>query len=263
MDENNTPRLVNATQTSLAIIEIVRDLDGATLTDIADNLDIGYSTAHNHLATLCAKNWLIKQNGEYDIGLKFLSFGEYARHRTPHYDIARRHMYELNKRTNLEVEFLVEEYGRLISIVDMIGDAGGFGPPEDGKWLRVGEYYYLHNTASGKAVLAELPDDRVEGILDKWGLPAETPYSVTDRDELKDQLATIRERGYAETEQEVVEGFANIGTTVQYPDGRILGGISVGWPTYLYSDGVDSEVIEQLLETAASIEEQIAAAPSD
>lgn len=258
MTENDTPRLVNATETSLAIAEAVRDHDGATLTEVVDDLDIGYSTAHNHLATLCANNWLVKQDDEYNVSLKFLSFGEYARRRTPHYDVARQHMHELSERTNLEVEFLVEEYGRLISIVDMIGDAGGFGPPEDGKWLRVGEYYYLHNTASGKAILAELPDDRVKEILDKWGLPAETSFSITDRDELHDQLATIRERGYAKSEQEVVEGFANVGTAVQYPDGRILGGISVGWPTYLYSDGIDPEIVNQLLETAASIEDQIA-----
>ena len=263
MVENDTPRLVNATNTSLAIVETVRDLDGTSLTEIADELDIGYSTAHNHLKTLCANNWLVKQNGEYDISLKFLSFGEYARRRTSHYDIARRHMYELTERTNLEVEFLVEEYGRLISIVDMVGDAGGFGPPEDGKWLQVGEYYHLHNSASGKAILAELPESQVEQIIDQWGLPAETPYSVTDRDELYDQLATIREQGYAKVEQEVAEGFANVGTAVQYPDGRILGGISVGWPMYLYSDGVDSEIIDQLLETAASIEEQIAATSSN
>lgn len=263
MSKNNSPRLVNATETSFAIVETVRDLDDATLTDVVEKLDIGYSTAHNHLATLCANDWLVEHDGEYDIGLKFLSFGEYARRRTPHYDVARRHMHKLTERTNLEVEFLVEEYGRLISIVDMIGDAGGFGPSEDGKWLRVGEYYYLHNTASGKAILAELPDERVEEILDQWGLPVETPYSVTDRDELDAQLATIREQGYAETEQEVVEGFANAGTAVQYPDGRVLGGISVGWPTYLYSDGVDPEVIEQLLDTAASIEEQLAVAASD
>lgn len=263
MDDTNTSRLVQSTDTSLTIVETVRDHDGATLTEIAEELDIGYSTAHNHLATLCTNEWLVKNDGEYNLGLKFLSFGESARRRTPLYDIARRHMHELTEQTNLEVEFLVEEYGQLISIVDIVGNASGFGPPEDGKWLRVGEYYNMHNTASGKAILAEMPTDQVERILDRWGLPAVTPYSVTDREELYDQLATVRDQGYATTKQEVVEGFANIGTAVMYPDGRILGGISVGWPTYLYNEGVDPEIIDQLLETSESIETQVAATLSE
>lgn len=81
-------------------------MDGATLTNIADRSDIGYSTAHNHLTTLCGNSWLVKHDGEYDIGLKFLSVGECTRRRTPHYGVARRYSHELTERTNLEVEFL-------------------------------------------------------------------------------------------------------------------------------------------------------------
>lgn len=257
MTGSDSPRFVQATTTSLRIVELIREQEGATLTEIADELDIGYSTAHNHLATLCEEEWIVESNSEYQIGLKFLHYGTYARRRTPLFDVARRHVNELAEKTNFEVEFLVEEYGRLVSIADIVRDAGGYGHLDDNPWQDPGEFYYMHNTACGKVILAELPEERVEEILDKWGMPAETQYSVTDRETLYDQLHTIREQGYAEIHQEVIEGFANVATTVNYPDGSVFGAMSVGWPTYLYEDGVEIGIVDDLLETKSELETEV------
>ncbi|QFU84544.1 IclR family transcriptional regulator [Natronorubrum aibiense] len=258
MGETTTARPVRTTKTSFRIIEFVQDHEHTTLTEIADGVDIAYSTAHNHLATLCEEGWLVEQDGVYEIGLKFLHLGRSAYYRTPLFNIARRHVSELAEQINLEVEFLVEEHGRLISIADVIHEPKGYGNPDESTWSD-GRYYYMHNTASGKVILAELPDDRVEEILDRWGLPAQTPYSVTDREQLYDQLDTIRDQGYAEIHQEVLEGFSNISAAVTLPDGRVFGSLSIGWPTYIYENGVKDEMIDNLLNTVDAIEADFAA----
>ena len=262
MSDGEGPRLVQATRTSLRILEFVRDQQGARLTDIAEALDIGYSTAHNHLATLEAEELLVREDGEYTLALCFLSYGRQARRQTPFFQIVRRYMHEISQQTNLEVEFLVEEHGRLVSLIDITSNTPGYSNIDD-DWQGIGIFYHMNNTASGKAMLAQMSDERVDAILDRWGLPAQTPYSVTDRAVLEQQLETVRRQGYATAHQEVHEGFENAAVAVHYPDDRIFGAISVGWPSYLFDDGLDHGLIEQLRETKRELEAEISAIVED
>lgn len=257
MSKGNTSRLVQSTMTSLRILEFIREERGARLTDIARELDIGYSTAHNHLATLHSEEWLVKENDLYKIPYRFLHYGRSARRDTPFFQIVRRHANQLSKETNMEVEFLVEEHGRIISLIDITTNAPGYTNIDD-DWEGIGIFYDMNNTASGKAILAEMSEGRVEEILDKRGLPGQTPYSVTDRETLYKQLEAARENGYATAHQEVHEGFENAATVVKYPNDTILGAISIGWPSYLFDDGLDPNLINKLMSKKREIESEIA-----
>ena len=257
MPDAGSSRLVQATLTSLRILEHVHEEDGARLTDVASALDIGHSTAHNHLATLLDEEWLVREDGVYRLGAKFLHFGRLVRRRSPHFAIVRRHMAELASQTNLEVEYLIEQYGRLVSIINIVPDTGVHGSISE-NWEGVGNYYHLTNTASGKAILAELDRERVEAIVDRWGMPAPTPYSVTDRETLFEQLAAVEEQGYAKAEQELQEGFENIAVAVKDPDGTVFGTISIGWPVYLFDGEIEPDIVDLLLETKAAIEADVA-----
>jgi DNA-binding IclR family transcriptional regulator len=262
MPDSNASRPVQATTTSLRILEFVRERGGARLTDVARELDIGYSTAHNHLATLHDEEWLVRDGDVYRIALKFLHYGRSARRGTPHFQLVRRYTNELSKETNLEVEFLVEEHGRIISLIDITNNTPGYSNVDD-DWEGVGIFYYMTNTASGKAMLAELPDERTEAILDKWGLPEQTPYSVTDRDVLYEQLAAVAANGYATAHQEVHEGFENAAVVVNDPDGGIFGAISIGWPSYLFDEGLDQSLVDRLKATKRDLEAELAEAAAE
>ena len=256
MTDENTSRLVQSSMTSLRVLEFVREERGARLTDVAKELGIGHSTAHNHLATLEERGWLVEEDDVYDISHRFLHYGRSKRRSTPFFRTVRRHANELSERTDLEVEFLVEENGRIISLIDIRTNVAGYSNADD--WGGVGIYYHMNNTASGKAILAEMVDERVEAILDRWGLPAQTSYSMTDRESLYQQLETTRKRGYATAHQEVQEGFENAAVVVKYPEGKIFGAISIGWPSYLFDDGPDQSLITRLKETKRGIESEIA-----
>ena len=82
---------------------------------------------------------------------------------------------------------------------------------------------------------------------------------MTDRDTLYEQLAEIRERGYSRANQEVIEGFDNIGVAITHPDGTILGAITVGWPTYHFENDVPRRIIDELLRAKEDVEAEIAA----
>lgn len=257
MTDDNASRLVQSTMMSLRIVEFVRDHQETRLTDIATGLDIGHSTAHNHLSTLLEEGWLVREDGEYRLGLKFLQFGQSARRSIPFFQIVRRHTNELAKQTNLEAEFLIEESGRIVSIIDVIPSNAVYGSIDD-DWQGVGIVYNMTNTASGKAILAEMSDERVEDILQQWGFDAQTSYSVTEREVLYEQLETAREKGYAEAHQELYEGFENVAVVVRRPDDSIFGALTIGWPSYLFEDRINREIVDQLLETKRNLESEMA-----
>lgn len=257
MTDDTSARYVQATTTSLRILEFVREQGSTRLTDIARELDIGYSTAHNHLATLEAMEYLVEQNNAYKLSLKWLNFGRSARRNVPFFQTVRRRVTDLAEQTNLEVEFLVEEHGRIFTIIDIIRANATYGSIED-NWQGVGIAYNMTNTASGKAILAEFPSERVDQVIDKWGFDPRTPYSVTDRDVLDEQLEAARVEGYAKATQEVHEGFENVAAVVHFPDETIFGAISIGWPSYIFEDRIDQRAIDLLIETTETLEAEIA-----
>jgi DNA-binding IclR family transcriptional regulator len=119
----------------------------------------------------------------------------------------------------------------------------------------VGLPTHLHTTALGKAILAYLPADRVDEIVDRRGLPAETERTVTDREALADRLAAVRERGYAIDDGEILDGVRCVAAPVRTSDGDILGSISVSAPTSrMGQERFETEIPNLVLSAANVIE---------
>ncbi|MFC6989722.1 helix-turn-helix domain-containing protein [Haloplanus sp. GCM10025708] len=62
-------------------------MDGARLTDLANELDLPRSTTHRYLATLLECGCVVKEGNEYQLGLKFLDIGGYTRIRKDVYKL--------------------------------------------------------------------------------------------------------------------------------------------------------------------------------
>lgn len=249
MTEPDAP--VKTTRTSLRLLETIRDRDGGTVGELAEELGMARSTAHNHLRTLFEAGYLVKEGNQYHVGLRLFSLGEYARTRKPEYELAKEAVEDLATRTQMEADFNVEEHGRLINVFGTIGHAGEPG-------IQLGNRFHLHSTSAGKAILAELPRSRVEELLETHGLPKTAPNTITERDELLADLEATRERGYATNDEELFTGYKSIGKAVTLPDGRVLGGLAVGGPTYIIGSDFDQSVYDTLAQTVVELENDIA-----
>lgn len=230
----NRARPVKTTRTSIRIVREIKRRGGASLTEVADALDLGKSTVHNHLATLTEEGFLIRQGQQYDVGLGFLQLGEYARNRREVYKPAKIQVYRLAESTNEEANFAIAENGFMFSIEYVMGDPNPMNPEAGSQFLKIGSKFHIHNSAPGKAVLSELPSEEVERILELRGLPATTDNTLTERDELADELETIHEQGYATNDEELQQGFRSIGAPVHCSDGTVLGALSIGGPAYRF-----------------------------
>lgn len=69
--------------------------------------------------------------------------------------------------------------------------------------------------ASGKALLSQLPQTEAEDVINSMELVQLTPYTITDKEVYKLEIAKVRERGYATSHDEVEVGVAAISVPVR------------------------------------------------
>lgn len=210
---------------SLRIVDTVKELGGATLSEIAEYMEFSTSTLYTHLNTLEECGYVTKVGNSYYLGLKLFYLGEAARHRDGRYLLAKKKAFELANMTNEEVSFAVEENGRSIILFDETNN-----PSMEG--YQVGHYYYMHNSASGKAMLAKFDEERRNEILDRWGLPRETENTIVNQNELYNELERVREQGYAVNDQEALEGLQSVAVAIEGPDDDVFGSLDVSGPPY-------------------------------
>jgi IclR family acetate operon transcriptional repressor len=264
MPRDATAPTIQATELSLDVVETVRDLEGARSVDVARELDVAKSTAHKHLKTLERRGYLAEVAGEYRVGLKFLDLGEDARTRWPALTIIQEAVTDLADRTEEDVDFCVPENDRVYTLCESYHKWEKYHEAQAGYRVDLGDSYYMHSVASGKAILATYPDTTVRDVIDRWGLPPVTENTITDRETLFEELADIRQQGYALSDEEYVSGLRSISRPVSPPEMPVLGALSVSGPAYRMTGAVLHEEIDGALrEAVATIERRIADANPD
>lgn len=230
------------------IVETVQELDGARLVDVAEAEGVSKGTAHQYLSTLVDLGYLRRDGNEYQVGIRFLEHGIYARNQ-----------YELTNVCGPATKDLVSETGEMVWVVVEEGGKAVYMDKTKSEravqtLARVGTSAHLHYLASGKSILASLPRARVEEIIDRHGLPARTEKSITDRDALFEELERTSERGYAINEGEATPGVKAVGAPITV-DGEVYGAISVTGPANrMADDSLDERVITPLLSATNEIE---------
>jgi DNA-binding IclR family transcriptional regulator len=147
---------------------------------------------------------------------------------------------------------MVERDGKAVYLDKAIGDHA------IQTYARVGTYSHLHCLASGKAILANLPEERVEEIITAHGLPAKTENTLTTREELFDELGEIRDQGYAINNSEAISGSRSIGAPVIVED-EVHGAVCVSGPANRISiPQMEDEIVKNVLSAANEIELKIA-----
>ena len=219
-----TTRPVETVERAFEIVDFLKEHGSATIVEITDHLGCAKSTVHRHLKTLEENSFLVHENGEYRLGIRFLDYGVVAREKYALYQEAKPKVDDLAAETEEKIWCAVEEHGRSIHIY------GAEGKRSVRTHARVGHRNYLHQHAAGKAILANLPDERIDKIVDVYGLPKRTERTITDRDKLWTEIEAIRDRGYAFNIEESVEDLHAIGAPITDEDGVALGAISISGP---------------------------------
>ncbi|HHC07910.1 MAG TPA: IclR family transcriptional regulator [Actinobacteria bacterium] len=221
-------QLLTSVRNALRVLKAFRHAERELgVSELARELGLGKSTVHRLAKTLAAEGFLRQDpaTGRYRPGLVLAELGAAVTLNTDFHAAAIGPLEELWKLTGETVQ-IAHLDGREVVYVERI---------ESSHTLRlfneVGRRNWAHCTGTGKALLAHLPPDELDAILDGWELPALTPYTIVDHDRLRADLAEVRERGYAQNVNESNIGIASVGAPIRDFDGSVIAAISAAGPT--------------------------------
>jgi len=239
---------VQSDETLFAIVEQLRETGGAGVTELATALGLAKSTVYDHLASMRAHGFVVKQGNTYRLGLEFFSHGQDVRSRFDVYGPARAVVDELEGRTDEMVWLFVHENGRVMALYGHAGDT------DIDRNALIGSWAYMHCNSSGKAILAHLPEAEVDAVVDRHGLVPRTENTITDRAELDAELDRIRDRGYALNLGEDLAGIHAVAVPLLF-DGEVRGALSIAGPAHRVTrERCESELLDLLVAARNEIE---------
>lgn len=243
---------VKSDETMFAILDALRGAGGAGVTELADELDVAKSTVHNHLSSMRDHGFVVQVGDEYRLGLEFFSYGQEVRNDMEVYRAARPVVDDLVEETGEMVWLLAPQQGR---VMYLYGRAGKTSVDVN---TILGSWEYMHCTSGGKAILAYYDDEDVDRVVEQHGLPARTANTITDREELREELAAVRDQGYALNLGEDLEGIHAIAVPLLYED-EIQGSIAVAGPAHrMDRERCETEVLDALIASTNDVELNLA-----
>lgn len=242
----NTPAMSSVLR-AFEVIDVLWETGGAGPSAVARQMDIPKSTAHIYLQTLSNTEYVVNDDGTYSLSYQFLGTGSRLKHRNRLYQAAESLLEELAESTGELVTLVIEEDGKSVILHLVRGNNS----------LDLGMYpgmiTPLHSNATGKVLLAFLPSDRTDAIVDNYGLERVTERTITDEATLYNELETIRENGYAIDWDQQVTGMGIVGAPIVV-DGELEGAVGVACPTgRLQEDSYQQTLLQKIRETIDSI----------
>jgi DNA-binding IclR family transcriptional regulator len=189
--------------------------------ELAAAVGLPRPTVYRLLQTLCTEGWVAQNGRSFVIGASVLWLAARRLEQLELRSVGRPLLAELRDRTGETVHLGVLEAGQVVYVEKLESP----GPLRMASM--VGRIVPAHSTALGKAMLAYLPREQVERIVERHGLVRRTPNTITDPARLFQELAAIRARGYSIDNVENEEGIRCVGAAIFDHRGRVAGAVSV------------------------------------
>ncbi len=196
------------------------------VSELARRLDVSKSTVHRLLVTLSEEH-LVEQDevtGRYRLGLAVYDLGAAVATGLDLHEAVIGPMEQLRAASGETVHVAVLD-GREVVYVDRLDS-----PNTMKLFIDVGRRNWAHSTATGKCLLAHLPELELEALLDGWQLTSLTANTVTNLNQLRAQLKEVRKRGYSTNQGESALDVLSVAAPIRDGSGRVRAALSVAGP---------------------------------
>ena len=235
---------------ALCIIEsFTRDKQKLTLAEITAITGINKSSVHRILATLEEKKFIKNLgNGIYTIGIRLFEIGCLANKSVGlNSDDIRPFIMKLSEATGETIHISILNEGDVLYVNYLDGPAPVRMVSEIGMRVPV------HCTAMGNILLAYLPKEEVEEIIETKGLKSYSPTTIVNKDELLAKLETVKRVGYAIHDGEYSEGVCCISSPIHDYTGKVIAAMSASGPSYRVRARGLNFYIEKVIDCANQI----------
>ncbi|MFF2653937.1 IclR family transcriptional regulator [Streptomyces sp. NPDC058045] len=228
------------------ILDTLANSDGGvTLTEVAAATSLPKSSAFRYLTALEARHYAERDasTSAYRLGPAFRP--QYTRGIERLTEIARPVLERLRDATGETLNLGLLD-GTMIVHVMVVESPNAMRLA-----ARVGDRGHVHATALGKALCAELPEDRVRAILHAAGLPRFTASTIVDADDYVAEVERVREQGFAVDDQENQDEGRCVAVSI--PRLTFPAGISLSAPASRFEPADVPAVARRLRKAAAGL----------
>lgn len=218
---------MQAVDRALQILEILADNGPTGVTPLAKALGVHRSTAFRLLATLEARRFVTQEThrGTYALGIGAARIAGAVAVRT---DFARESQIicdEVTARLRETSNIAILEDGAAVNVAQATGTSSVAVRDQ-----YVGQRTPLHATSTGKVLLAYADDDVFERTSRSPERFSDT--TILDADELRAEMARVRERGWGSALAEWQEHTNAVAVPVFSSDGKVFAAMSVTAPAF-------------------------------
>jgi IclR family acetate operon transcriptional repressor len=245
---------IQSVDRAVTLLEAIAEAGGeTTLTELSQRTKLNISTCHHLLSTLVHRGYVAKVpvRRSYALGARVLFLANACLRQV-----------DLPARALPFIEKINEQTGETVHLAVLQGDAMMKVAKREARHpVRVdtgalGKTDAPHATATGKAMLAWLPEDDMRRVL-SHGLARFTPKTITEWPALIEALRHVRRNGYAIDDEEYQPGVICIGAAIRDHNGAVVGAISASTPTMRASEAHLTLVREQVTSAVRALSAEL------
>jgi PcaR/PcaU/PobR family beta-ketoadipate pathway transcriptional regulator len=199
-----------------------------SLTDIAHHLDLNKTTALRLLSTLEILGYLQRdpQTKLYRPGLEVLRLGFVVLGGMEVRQVAAPYLRQLVDEVEETVNLAVLDNHEVIYI-DRVGSKHMLNI-----YRPIGSRLPAYCTSTGKSQLAFLPANRLEQILAATTWTRLTETTLTTPEALRQNLALVRERGFADSNGEMIPELRAVAAPIRQNGGEVIAAVNISVPSH-------------------------------
>lgn len=230
---------------ALDILECFSDSEtNLSLTEIATLSGIPESTLFRILLTLEHHRYLQRnEDGSFRLAPKVL-FGTISEFAEKVRQLVHPLLRQLNQRFDetISLAFLYEDQIRVIDVLEAIQDVRATNV--------LGKLLPPHGSSMAKAITAFQSKDRIDRIIQVYGLPRFTERTIVDRLALLDEYEKIRQQGWSRDREESAPGICCFGAPLLNEKQHAIAAISVMCPLIRITPEREEEIVRELVKAS-------------
>jgi DNA-binding IclR family transcriptional regulator len=252
---NNLVRTIERTSSILDILG--ESPQGIAIRELSAKIKLPKGTTHRLLSSLSYFGYVRQdpKTRNYFLGLKLVELGNLLLSQLDLRKEAEPLLRDLAERTKETVHMVFLDRNEIVYIdkIELDHHPSGLRMAS-----RVGLRNPAHSCAVGKVLLAHLPAEELDRIINEKGLPKRTENTITDPIQLREHLKLVRAQGYAIDDEENEKGVRCVAAPIFNEAGKAVAAISISTLAFRVTRKVIQDSLrKEVRETALKISQRL------